>query len=158
MAQQWGDAACVGWEGTPEEIEVVYNLFVNYDARPKDYWGVSPNPPALQRPWDGLAYVYMPAQRLLDSLTLFFEVAIARETGWWQQIGEDPDDREWVTDGPWVDKMALQCAEAFIRDHISVKTFVPDADKPIIAEHTLGRPDRLEYDRVETLADQAIPA
>lgn len=158
LSQQWGDAQCVGWEGSPAEIEVAYNLFLNYDARPKDYFGTQPNPPALQRPYDGLAYIYMPADRLLDTLTLYFEVMIGRETGWWQQIGEDPDDREWMTDGDYVDRTAILAAQAFIRDHIEIKCFVPEAEKPIIAEHTLGRPDRLEYDKVENLADQAIPA
>ncbi len=158
IRQCWGDAISVGWRGTPAQQEAAYNTFVNYDARPRDSYGVSPNPPLLSIVYDNLSYIYLTEERLTDTLTLLFEVLIGMETGWWQQVGEDPDDREWVTNGELVDKLALRAAEAFIRDHMTTECFVPDPIQPLIAEHSLGRPDRLEYDKVENLADSAISA
>lgn len=81
LRQDWGDGLAIGFRGTDEGIRLFDNLFANYDPRPKGVWGVSPNAPKLSWLFETLAYVYLTEDRLLATLTLYFEVMIARELG-----------------------------------------------------------------------------
>lgn len=159
VKQCWGDNLAVGFRGSEAAITQAHNLFVNFDSRPKDYWGFFPKPPRLtylDRVGDqSLAYIYISQQRLLDSLILYFEVMIGRETGSWH-LDPITEEQEWQVDGPKCEALAKQAAQAFIDQHIVVESFMPDADTPIVSEYRVGAPGAVDYDGVDRLAERTL--
>jgi hypothetical protein len=88
--QAYGDAATIAWEGSDSQINLVYNLIANYDPRPKvkqrvgqEEFNVSPELPELKWLGDLMACVYMPDDRLKETLRFYWEIQLlyCRETG-----------------------------------------------------------------------------
>lgn len=171
MKQTWGDAGCIAFRGTDAEIVRCHTLFANYDLRAPDGWGNAPAAPRLQWAGDTVAYMYMSDERLLASLTLYFDCMLRyhHETGMAnpvpQPVDSDiedevtPDWEEWIHDEALCAQMAKEAAIHFIEHHITTRCFMPEPTQPILAEHSIGRGDQHDpHAEFESLVEQAATA
>jgi hypothetical protein len=136
LSQSWGDVnnraiAFIPHKNEPDaqkDVQKCINLFANYDPRPRDCWGEFPAPPKACNYHD-ITYINVSEERLLQTLVNYFESALPKSMGnvvYTNELSEGGPDIDFVYDVDEVKKVALECANYFISNHIQVRCFIPE--------------------------------
>lgn len=128
LSQSWGEAQNRILAFVPKAdcrdpeaaVQRMINLFTTYDPRPRNQYGEYPPPPSV-RQRHNMTYINITNERLLGTLTAYFEAVLPRELGhtvYTNELDEGGPDISFSYDEAAIKELAMQCAKHFAENEI----------------------------------------
>lgn len=135
LLQSYGRSHALGWRGEPDEITKAYNLFANFDFDDSTALSRERPPARLVTISPRLSFINTTPVRIKTCLARWFRVMALHQDLPRADLYDPVTDT--FADSPHeaeAARLADLATTTFMRDHIKVETFVPEADAFIVDE------------------------